>query len=278
MRPSGGQKPERKEKQMKTAFIGCGNMGGAIIQGLLRNGTAPEQIIAADPMEGSRKRAEEQYGIRTTASNAEAVRGSDLVVLSVKPYMAANVCDEICTELTDDQIVLSIMAGKRMGDLEELLGGHPKIVRAMPNTPCLIGEGMIGYCASKGVTDEEKAAAAEILRAVGLAEEIPEKLMDAVTSVSGSSPAFIFMLIEAMADGAVLEGMPRDMAYRFAAQAVKGSAALVLETGTHPGKLKDMVCSPGGTTIEGVRVLEENSFRGIVMQAIHETAVKSSLL
>ena len=263
---------------MKTAFIGCGNMGGAIIQGLIKNGTAPDRIIAADPMEGSRKRAEEKYGIRTTANNAEAVRDSDLIVLAVKPYMAAHVCDEICTELTDEQIVLSIMAGKRMKDLEDMLGGHPKIVRAMPNTPCLIGEGMIGYCASKGVTQSEKDAAADILRGVGLAEELPEKLMDTVTSVSGSSPAFIYMLIEAMADGAVLEGMPRDMAYRFAAQAVKGSAALVLESGMHPGILKDMVCSPGGTTIEGVRVLEENSFRGIVMQAIHAAAEKSSLL
>ncbi|MBE5997770.1 MAG: pyrroline-5-carboxylate reductase [Lachnospiraceae bacterium] len=263
---------------MKAAFIGCGNMGGAIIQGLISKGIAPENIIAADPMEASRKRAEEQYGIRTTAVNAEAVKGSDIVVLAVKPYIAPKACDEICTELEDEQLVLSIMAGKRMKDLEEMLGGHPKIVRAMPNTPCLIGEGMIGYCASSGVTAEEKETAAGILRAVGLAEEIPEKLMDAVTSVSGSSPAFVFMLIEAMADGAVLEGMPRDMAMRFAAQAVKGSAALVLATGKHPGELKDMVCSPGGTTIEGVRVLEENAFRGTVMQAVMEAAEKSSLL
>ena len=263
---------------MKAAFIGCGNMGGAIIQGLIKTGLAKENIIAADPLAASRERAQTQYGIRTTANNAEAVRGSDIVVLAVKPQMAPGVCDEICTELTDDQLVLSIMAGKRMNDLEDMLGGHPKIIRAMPNTPCLIGEGMIGYCASAGVTEEEKEEAAAILRAVGLAEEIPERLMDAVTSVSGSSPAFIFMLIEAMADGAVLEGMPRDMAYRFAAQAVKGSAALFLERGKHPGELKDMVCSPAGTTIEGVRVLEENAFRGIVMEAVRAAAERSSEL
>ena len=263
---------------MNIAFIGCGNMGGAIIAGLIRNGSAPADIAAADHSEAARKRAEEMYGIRTYAENAEAVQGADVVLLAVKPQFAPDVLRELQPVLTDDQLVISIIAGKKLAFLEEGLGEDKRIIRVMPNTPALIGQGMAGFCPNKNATKEDKKSAERILTAIGMAEEVPERLMDVVTSVGGSAPAFVYMFIEALADAAVLDGMPRNLAYTFAAQTVRGSAQLVLEGGKHPGELKDMVCSPGGTTIEGVRVLEERGFRAAVIEAAHAAAEKSSKL
>ena len=260
-------------------------MAGAIIAGLLKNGMYPENITASAPTQGTRDRAANEYGIRVTADNRECVAFGDIVVLAVKPVFAGEVAAEIRDVLRKEQIILSIVAGKTIADLKAMLdsgnGGFSrewKIVRAMPNTPALVGAGMTGFCVSPGVSIEEKTAAEEILRSFGIAEEVPERLMDAVMTASGSSPAYIFMLIEAMADAAVREGLPRAAAYRFAAQTVKGSAELCLKTGKHPGELKDMVCSPGGTTIEGVRVLEKSGFRGIIMDAMHAVVEKSSKL
>ena len=173
---------------------------------------------------------------------------------------------------------MSIAAGKNMEFLTAGLGEDKKIIRVMPNTPALVGAGITGFTANGNVTAEDKEKALKILSSFGEAEEVPEKLMDVVTSVGGSAPAFVYMFIEALADGAVLDGMPRDKAYHFAAQCVLGSAKMVLESGKHPGELKDMVCSPGGTTIEGVRALEDAGFRGIVMEAVHAATEKSKEL
>lgn len=162
-----------------------------------------------------------------------------------------------------------------MAQIEEGFGKPLKLVRCMPNTPAMIGEGCSGVCRNDRVTDEEMAKCMELLGSFGVAEEVPERLMDAVVGVSGSSPAFVFMFIEALADGAVKAGMPRSQAYRFAAQTVQGSARLLLETGKHPGELKDMVCSPGGTTIEGVQTLEEMGLRSAVMNAVEACVEKS---
>lgn len=254
---------------MKLGFIGTGNMASAIIGGIVKNQIVPaEEIIGADLSESGRQRVKEAYGIHVTADNREAVQKAEVVFLSVKPQFYADVIREIKDVIREEQIVITIAPGKTLAWLEEQFGKAVKIVRTMPNTPALVGAGMTAVCPNASVTEEEMVYVRTLLESFGCVEQIPERLMDAVVSVSGSSPAYVFMLIEAMADAAVSGGMPRPQAYRFAAQAVMGSAKMVLDTGKHPGELKDMVCSPAGTTIEAVRVLEERGFRSAVFEAM----------
>ena len=259
----------------KVGFIGCGNMASAIIGGLEKHaGIKASEIIAADASQAALDKATSQAGICTTISNIEAASESEVLFLSVKPQYYETVIAEIKSHLPADQVIVTIAPGKTLSWLEERLG-DVKIVRTMPNTPALVGEGITGVCKNANVTDEEFAYVLKLLSSFGLAEAIPESLMDAVVSVSGSSPAYVFMFIEAMADAAVADGMPRAQAYKFAAQAVLGSAKMVLETGKHPAELKDMVCSPAGTTIEAVRVLEEKGFRSAVMDAMKACTAKA---
>lgn len=254
---------------MKLGFIGTGNMASAIMGGIIKNQIIPaNEIIGADVMEAGRKRVKEQFGIQVTADNHEVVRNSDVVILSVKPQFYAEVIAEIKDDVREDQIIITIAPGKTLAWLKEQFGKNVKIVRTMPNTPALVGEGMTAACPNEYMTKEEITYVLTLLESFGRVEIIPERLMDTVVSVSGSSPAYVFMFIEAMADAAVSGGMPRAQAYQFAAQAVLGSAKMVLETGKHPGELKDMVCSPAGTTIEAVRVLEEKGFRSSVIEAM----------
>ena len=254
---------------MKLGFIGTGNMASAIMGGIIKNQIIPaNEIIGADVMEAGRKRVKEQFGIQVTADNHEVVRNSDVVILSVKPQFYADVIAEIKDDVREDQIIITIAPGKTLAWLKEQFGKNVKIVRTMPNTPALVGEGMTAACPNEYMTKEEITYVLTLLESFGRVEIIPECLMDTVVSVSGSSPAYVFMFIEAMADAAVSGGMPRAQAYQFAAQAVLGSAKMVLETGKHPGELKDMVCSPAGTTIEAVRVLEEKGFRSSVIEAM----------
>lgn len=253
---------------MRIGFIGCGNMASAIIKGVIETGMyQPEEIIAADHFEGARERAEKEFGIRISADNKEVVREAEIIVLAVKPFHFQEVVPEIAEEVTADKLVISIAAGQTISNIEHLFQKPISLVRTMPNTPALVGEGAAGLCRNENVTDEQMDIAVNIFSSFGIAEVVPESMMDAVIGVSGSSPAYVFMFIEAMADAAVADGMPRTQAYRFAAQSVLGSAKMVLETGKHPGELKDMVCSPAGTTIEAVRVLEEKGLRSAVMEA-----------
>lgn len=257
---------------MKLGFIGTGNMAGAIMGGIIQKGIfRPEQIIGADISEAGRRKAKETYGIEVTEDNRKAA-AAEVLVLSVKPQFYADAIAEIRDCIRDDQLVITIAPGKTLSWLEEQFGKRVKIVRTMPNTPALVGEGMTAACVNQYVTEEEKAYALKILDSFGKVELVPEHLIDAVVAVSGSSPAYVFMFIEAMADAAVAEGMPRTQAYEFAAQAVYGSAKMVLETGKHPGELKDMVCSPAGTTIEAVRILEKKGFRSAVIEAMRACA------
>lgn len=257
---------------MKLGFIGTGNMAGAIMGGIIQKGIfCPEQIIGADISEAGRRKAKETYGIEVTEDNRKAA-AAEVLVLSVKPQFYADAIAEIRDCIRDDQLVITIAPGKTLSWLEEQFGKRVKIVRTMPNTPALVGEGMTAACVNQYVTEEEKAYALKILDSFGKVELVPEHLIDAVVAVSGSSPAYVFMFIEAMADAAVAEGMPRTQAYEFAAQAVYGSAKMVLETGKHPGELKDMVCSPAGTTIEAVRILEKKGFRSAVIEAMRACA------
>ncbi len=263
------EKKKRKVFQMKLGFIGTGNMASAIMGGIIKNQIIPaEEIIGADLFAPGRERAKAQFGIHVTDSNKEVVEKADVIVLSVKPQFYADVIHEIKDVIRADQIVITIAPGKTLAWLAEQFGKDVKLVRTMPNTPAMVGAGMTAACPNEHMTEEETAYVRTLLESFSRVEIVPERLMDTVVSVSGSSPAYVFMLIEAMADAAVSGGMPRPQAYQFAAQAVLGSAKMVLETGKHPGELKDMVCSPAGTTIEAVRVLEERGFRSAVFEAM----------
>lgn len=254
---------------MKIGFIGLGNMAKAMIGGMLQKG-----IVQKDDIFGSAKSKEtlkvvhDAYGIGTRDSNTAVAAEADVLILAVKPQFFQTVIEEISDRLREDTLVISIAAGKTLDWIEQAFHKEIKLVRCMPNTPALAGAGCTGVCVNGRVSKEETAFSLRLMESFGKASLVPESLMDAVGAVSGSSPAFVFMFIEAMADAAVAAGMPRTQAYEFAAQAVYGSAKLMLESGRHPGELKDMVCSPGGTTIQGVRVLEEKGMRGAVMDAL----------
>ena len=260
----------------EVGFIGCGNMGSAIIGGLIKNaGISPSDIISSSPDAAMLEKIQKTYGIETTSDNKYVAENSKVLFLAVKPQIYPLVIEEIRECVKKDGIIISITPGKKIEWLSKLFVNPVKLVRTMPNTPALVGEGITGVCKNELVSDEEFEYVLKLLGSFGLAEQVPEHLMDAVVSVSGSSPAYVFMFIEAMADAAVADGMPRDKAYKFAAQAVLGSAKMVLETGKHPGELKDMVCSPAGTTIEAVQVLEKKGFRSAVMEAMKACTAKS---
>ena len=257
-------------------FIGSGNMANAMMGGILKaNLVSSNQVICSDPSKTKLEDLQSRYGVSITTNNCEVATKADILVLSVKPQFYPEVIKEIKASVNDNTIIVVIAAGQKIATIKKLFEKDTKVVRAMPNTPALVGEGMAALSPCPMVLPEELDLICNIFNSFGKCEVIAENLMDVVTGVSGSSPAFIFMIIEAMADGAVLEGMPRDKAYTFAAQAVLGSAKMVLETGKHPAELKDMVCSPGGTTIAGVSILEENGLRASLIKAI-ETATKKS--
>lgn len=265
---------------MKIGFIGLGNMATAMMGGILKKGiVAAGDVFGSDKMAAACEAAQEKYGIQICADNKETAQSADILFLAVKPIFLPEVMEEIKAFVREETIVVSIVAGKTLAFLEaglqETGESKIKIVRCMPNTPALVGEGCTGICANENVTEEELETVTGLFRSFGKADVVPERLMDVVVGVSGSSPAYVFMFIEAMADEAVAAGMPRNQAYQFAAQAVLGSAKMVLETGKHPGELKDMVCSPGGTTIQAVKVLEEKGMRGAVMDAM-EACIEAS--
>lgn len=264
---------------MKLGFIGCGNMASAIIGGILKNNLVrTDNILASVKSEASAKRVRETLGISCSTDNLEVAKSADYVFLAVKPQFCAQVAAEIKEALTPNQVLVSVIAGKNLSWLKEHLGEDKKLIRTMPNTPALVGEGITGVCPDALVSQEELQQVLALLRCCGRADVVTEPILDLVGAVSGSSPAFVFMFIEALADGAVAEGMPRKQAYEFAAQAVLGSAKMVLETKKHPGELKDMVCSPGGTTIEGVNTLEKEGMRSAVMDAVRACIAKTKKL
>ena len=261
---------------MKLGFIGTGNMASAIMGGVINKGLIPaNEIIGSDLFAPSRDKVAAQFGIHVTDSNLEVVNNAEIIVLSVKPQFYASVIAEIKDAITEDQLVITIAPGKTLAWLEEQFGKQVKITRTMPNTPAMVNAGMTAAVPNAYMSEDEFSRVKAILESFGKVEVVSEKLMDVVVSTSGSSPAYVYMMIEAMADAAVSGGMPRPQAYQFAAQAVLGSAKMVLETGMHPGALKDMVCSPAGTTIEAVRVLEERGFRSAIIEAMKVCEEKS---
>lgn len=255
----------------KIGFIGCGNMGGAMVMGILDSHTCDAQrVMISTHSQESLAKKQAQYQTLATTDNREVAEFADVIFLAVKPQYYPEVIAQIKDLVDESKVIVSMAPGKSLDWLQEQFGKEVKIIRTMPNTPSLVREGMTGMCANACVTDEELALVREIFGGFSATELVAENLMDVVTAVSGSSPAYVFMFIEAMADAAVAGGMPRAQAYKFAAQAVLGSAKMVLETGRHPGELKDMVCSPGGTTIQAVRVLEEKGMRSAVIEAMEK--------
>lgn len=267
---------KKRRQIMKLGFIGCGVMANAMMGGIIKAGLyKPEDIIGADPFEGSRKKTQEVNGINVTDSNIEVLEQSDFVFFTIKPQYYAGMIEEIRDHVRNDHVFISIGAGRTLNYLDEQFGRPVKVVRVMPNTPAQVGEGMSAACPNEYVTEEEAGKVLEILSSFGRAEFMPENLFDIVTGVSGSGPAYAFMFIEALADAAVNGGMQRKQAYTFASQTVLGAARMVMETGKHPGELKDMVSSPAGTTIAGVRTLEDYGFRKAVIEGVTAAYEKS---
>ncbi|QPC45829.1 pyrroline-5-carboxylate reductase [Mangrovibacillus cuniculi] len=257
-------------------FIGCGNMAQAIIGGILASDYVPaDHIIASARSPKTLENAATQFGIRTTLHNKDVAKEADVLFLAVKPNQYAKVMTMISDYLKEDVLIVSMAAGVTINQMEDTLGDDRKIVRTMPNTPSFVRQGMTAYTVNGKVSKDEKYLINELLEQFGKAEEISEQLMDAIPAVSGSSPAYGFVMIEAMGDAAVKQGIPRDQAYRMAAQSMLGAAAMVLETGDHPALLKDRVCSPGGATIEAVMELERSGFRHSIQSAMEACTNKS---
>jgi pyrroline-5-carboxylate reductase len=260
----------------KIGFIGCGNMAKAIIGGMIKSKlVSSNNIIASALSDNTLQNVKNEFNINTTKDSREVIQKSDIIIVAVKPNMYDSVLNSLKDLIDNTKIIVTIAAGKTIASVENVIGNDKKIVRTMPNTPALVNEGMSAICKNKNITDEELNTIKTIFDSFGKSEIVQEYLIDAVIGVSGSAPAYVFMFIEAMADGAVAAGMPRSQAYKFASQAVMGSAKMVLESGKHPGELKDMVCSPGGTTIEAVKTLEAEGLRNSVIKGIEACIAKS---
>ncbi|MFB0958526.1 MAG: pyrroline-5-carboxylate reductase [Clostridiaceae bacterium] len=261
---------------MKVGFIGFGNMAYAMAGGMIKYGgfDPADLMVSARDMDKLKSRAN-GLKIACTKDNRQVAAQSEILFLAVKPHFISQVIQEIADVLRPETTVVSVAAGISLAEMEECLGRPGKLIRALPNTPVLVGQGMTLYEANEQVTPAEEDAVVQLLEGFGKARRIDEALFAGTGSMTGCSPAFLYMLMEAMGDAAVRQGMSREAAYELAAQTVKGSAEMVLETKLHPGQLKDMVTSPGGTTIEGVRVLERLGFRSAIMEAIIAAAEKT---
>ena len=260
----------------KIGFIGAGNMAGAIIGGIIKSNLVESQnVIASAKTMTNLNKLKDEYNINVTLDAREVVKNSDIVFMAVKPNIFDGVLESVKDLIGDEKIVVSIAAGKSISSMENIIGDDKKIIRTMPNTPALVNEGMSALCPNKNIEDAELKIVKGIFDSFGKSEVVGEYLIDSVIGVSGSSPAYVFMFIEAMADAAVVGGMPRKQAYNFAAQSVLGAAKMVIESGKHPGELKDMVCSPGGTTIEAVKVLENEGMRSAVINGMASCIEKS---
>lgn len=265
---------------MKLGVIGCGKMGTALVEGAIRAGVvASSEVTGCDPFAPSREAFAKATGATVGTSTADVASVSDVILLSTKPGDIAGAIGEIAAVSGgQSKLLVSIAAGVTLASLEAAAPANFRIIRAMPNTPALVGKGAAGYCLGSKATPEDGEAARTLLGAVGLAVQVPEKLMDAVTGLSGSGPAYVYLMIEALADGGVKNGLSRVDSIRLAAQTVVGAATMVLETGEHPAVLKDNVTSPGGTTIAGLAALEKNGLRSALIEAVTAATVRATEL
>ncbi|KIL52789.1 pyrroline-5-carboxylate reductase [Jeotgalibacillus campisalis] len=259
----------------KIGFIGCGKMAQAMIAGIVRSELiAPDKIIVSSRTNETLEHAAMKYGVRPAQTNQQAAREADILFLGITPDLHRTIIEEIKESIQEHTVIVTIAAGLSTSKIVELFSKNVKVVRSMPNTPSLAGAGMSALCANEWVTSGELDAVMELFQSFGKVEVISEALMDAIPAISGSSPAYVYMMIEAMADGGVKQGLKRDQAYRLAAQAVYGAAKMVLDTNLHPGILKDQVCSPGGATIEAVSALEKEGFRSAILHAMESCTDK----
>ncbi len=263
----------------RIGFLGAGKMATALARGWLAAGLAqPDRVLASDPAAQAQQAFTAATGVRATGDNREVVAASDLIVLAVKPQSMNAVLAEVGPVVSSRHLVVSIAAGITLRQLAAGLGAERRLIRVMPNTPCLVGASAAAYSAGEAATADDVSLVDRLLNAVGRAFRLPESLLDAVTGLSGSGPAFVYVIIEALSDGGVRVGLPRDVATALAAQTVFGAAKMVLETDTHPGVLKDMVASPGGTTIAGLHALERGGLRAALMNAVEEATRRSAEL
>jgi pyrroline-5-carboxylate reductase len=262
-------------KNKKIGFIGCGKMGSALIDGLIASGACPgENIVATDIAREMLEKVATATGFRTAETGAAVVEASEIIMLCVKPNDAVCALESMRPQLAG-KLLVSIAAGVTINTLQQAAGPDARVVRVMPNTPALIHRGAAGYSMGKTATQEDAAVVERIFRAVGRIFHVKEEQLDVVTGLSGSGPAYIYMVIEAMADAGVLMGLPRDLALQLSAQTVSGAAEMVLRTGHHPAQLKDMVTSPGGTTIAGLETLEQAGVRSAFLKAVRAATERS---
>ena len=265
--------------KLSIGFLGAGKMATALAKGFIRAGlAAPKDVIASDVSEAACAAFAKETGGKTTAFNPDVAKFASVLILAVKPDQVSGALAEIRDTVTEKHLILSIAAGVTLAKLEAGLGGDARIIRVMPNTPALVGSSATGFALGKSAGAADAEIATKLFSAVGVAFQVKESLLDAVTGLSGSGPAYVYLFIESLSDGGVAAGLPRDIATKLAAQTVLGAAKMVLETGQHPGALKDMVTSPGGTTIEGLHELEKGKFRGTVMSAVRAASDKSKKL
>jgi len=263
-------------KGKRVAFLGAGNMGEALIKGLTQAGLVPAGSIAAsDPRGEHLAEIARRYGIQAVADNTDLVKRAEVIILAVKPQIMGVVLKEVADVVDEGKLLISIAAGVATKKLREQLGKPARLIRVMPNTPALVLEGVTAIARADGLRPGDLEAAQELFAAVGKVVVLEESAMDAVTGLSGSGPAYVAIAIEALADGGVKMGLDRATAMTLAAQTVLGSARLVLDTGVHPGQLKDMVSSPGGTTIAGIAALEDGGLRRALIQAVERATLRS---
>ncbi len=265
--------------KLTIGFLGAGKMATALARGLVRAKLAePGQIFASDPIVAARENFALETGGKSVASNPEVVKSAKVIFLSVKPDQTTAVLGDVRESFSTEHLLISIAAGVPLAKLEGALSAGARVIRVMPNTPALVGESASAYALGNAATAADGELAQKLFSSVGVAMQVKESLLDAVTGLSGSGPAYVYQFIEALSDGGVAAGLPRDVATKLAAQTVLGAAKMVLETGVHPGALKDQVTSPGGTTIEGLHELEKGKLRGTVMSAVRAATEKSKKL
>lgn len=261
----------------KIGVIGCGNMGGAILYGALKSGVLPKENAYVYDINPAMMEKAKEWGVSLASDDEDVCKNADIILLAVKPQNAAEALG-MCKQALDGKAMMSIVAGVTVERLQNMICGTPRILRIMPNTPAMVYEGAFALCSDNDFTEEELADAKSIYEKIGIVEMIPEHLIDAVCGLSGGGPAYAAMFIEALSDGGVKQGLPRATAYRLAAQTCLGTAKMILEMGIHPGELKDMVTSPGGTTIEGCEALERGGMRAAVIDCINVATEKSKKL
>jgi pyrroline-5-carboxylate reductase len=263
----------------KVGFIGCGKMAQAMIEGMIKSKIVqPEAIMASAVTDETLRSVKEKYDILVSRNNKEVAKHADVLILAIKPSIHDAILNEIAEAVDEQKVMITIAAGISLEYIESFFQTKMKVVRAMPNTPSLVGEGMSAICHNQQVNQEDLEKVLLLFNSFGRTEVMVEELMDSIPAISGSSPAYVYMFIEALADGGVKQGIPRKQAYKLAAQAVLGAAKMVLETERHPGELKDDVCTPGGATIEAVAALEQEKFRSAILTAMDHCTKKSKQL